>query len=220
MDLALISKGLQRGRLDSELHQNGAVPGTYSWSGPLKRDGKMRRFIESVAVIAFFAFISVSAAKADGSNQELFYSLTGPGDVTASFYLPVNPTIAPGNFDPGIAFQATPIGLIVDGSAEPTGYVTFYDITEGGGLTIDQGDVFDLINPAGSNISLFTSGTEATPVMLDAAGDIPLQDFMSGTEGYTLTITSVPTPEPVSTLLIGVGMLALLFAKRRLTVSQ
>jgi hypothetical protein len=180
----------------------------------------MRRFLQSVAVIAFLAVISVSGAKADGSSNELYYSLTGPGDVTASFYLPVNPTIAPGNVDPGFGFQVTPIDLIVDGSADPTGYVMFYDITVGAGLTIDKGDVFDLINPEGSNISLFKSGTEAAPVMLDVTGDIPLQDFLSGTDGYTLTIKPVPAPEPASLLMIGVGMLALLFVKRRLAVSQ
>ena len=56
--------------------------------------------------------------------------------------------------------------------------------------------------------------------MLSLAGDIPLQDYMSGNGGYTLTITPVSTtPEPASFLLIGVG-LVLLFLKRRLSVDQ
>jgi hypothetical protein len=179
----------------------------------------MKRVLRSAAVIAVLSFISVSVAKADGS-PELYYSLTGPGGATASFYLPVNPTIAPENADGVYGFQVTPIDLMVDGSSDPGGYVMFYDITQFGGITIDQGDVFDLINPDGSNISLFTSGTEAAPTMLDVAGNIPLQDFMSGDGGYTLTVTSAKTPEPTSLLLIGAGMVALLLVKRRLAVSE
>jgi hypothetical protein len=179
----------------------------------------MTRFLRTAAVIAFLAGISVSAARADGS-PELYYSLTGPGGATASFYLPVNPTVAPENVDPGFGFQLTPIDLTVDGASDPSGYVMFYDVNFGGGLTIDLGDVFDLINPDGSNISLFTSGTEAAPTMLNVSGAIPLQDFMSGDGGYTLTITSAKTPEPTSLLLIGAGMVALLLVKRRLAVSE
>jgi hypothetical protein len=178
----------------------------------------MTRVLRSAAAIAVFAFISVSVVKADGSH-DLYYSLTGPGGATASFELPINPTIDPGNVDPGFGFQVTPIDLMVDGSSDPSGYVMFYDITQGGGLAIDQGDVFDLINPEGSNISLFTSGTEAAPTMLNVSGDIPLQDYMSGDGGYNLTIKSTKTPEPTSLLLIGAGMVALIFAKRRLATS-
>ena len=90
----------------------------------------MRRLLRIAAVIAFFALVSVGVAKAD-SNTELYYSLTGPGDVTATFYLPVNPTVDSGNVDGTFAFTVTPIDLTVDGSADPTGYISFYDITYG-----------------------------------------------------------------------------------------
>src|SRR6202044_423165 len=90
LESALISKELRHEQLDDGLHYDGAVPCEQSSFGPAKRDGKMRQVLRSAAVVAVFAFISVSVAKADGS-PELFSSLTGPGGATASFYLPVNP---------------------------------------------------------------------------------------------------------------------------------
>ncbi len=179
----------------------------------------MKRLLGSAAVIAVFALVSVRAAKADGGSPELYYSLTGPGDITASFYLPVNPTVASGDVDGTFGFTVTPINLMVNGSADPTGSISFYDITYGGGLTIDQGDVFDLINPSSSNIALFVSGTEAAPTMLGVAGNIPLDDYMTGAGGYTLAINPVSAPEPGSLFLIGAGLLSV-FVKRRLSVSR
>ena len=85
----------------------------------------MKRLLRSAAVIAVFALVSVGAAKADSNSPELYYSLTGPGDVTATFYLPVNPTVASGNVDGTFAFTVTPIDLMVNGSADPTGVYTF-----------------------------------------------------------------------------------------------
>lgn len=178
----------------------------------------MRQLLRAGALIALFVCIAAGAAKADGS-PELHYHLTGPGSTSASFYLPVNPTIAPENVNPGFAFQVTPIDLMLDGSSDPTGYITFYDINFGGGLTINQGELFDLTNPGGSNIALFVSGTEAAPTMLDVSGNIPLINFPTGPGGYTLTITPVPTPEPASLFLIGAGLLTV-FVKRRRSVSQ
>jgi hypothetical protein len=182
----------------------------------------MGRVLRIAAVIAVFALVSVSVAKADG-DSELYYSLTGPGDTTLTFYLPVNPIISPENVDGTFAFQVTPIDLLLNGSMDTDGgYVTFYDISGGGGLTLDQGDVFDLINPIDSNIALFVTGTEASPMMLAPVGEIPLVE--QGTDpvvgGYTLTVTPVSTtPEPASLSLFGAGLVVLL-VKRRLSVSR
>ncbi len=72
----------------------------FDWSG--RRNGwNNEPSSTKYRCVAFLVFISAGMAKADGS-QELYYSLTGPGGVTASFYLPVNPTIAPDNVEPGI----------------------------------------------------------------------------------------------------------------------
>lgn len=175
----------------------------------------MRQLLRVTTVLVFF--VCVGTAKAD-SNRELYYVLTGPRSAIATFYLPVNPNVGSGNVNGTFGFTVTPMDLTVDGSADPTGDVTFYDITFGGGLTVDAGDVFDLINPSSSNIALFVSETETAPTMLYVSGDIPLDDFMTGAGAYTLTITPVPTPEPASLLLAGVGLLSLL-AKRLLTKS-
>jgi ABC-type glycerol-3-phosphate transport system substrate-binding protein len=176
----------------------------------------MRKLLRVAAVLLFF--VCIGTAKAD-SNQDLYYVLAGPGSATATFYLPVNPTVSLGNVDGTFGFTVTPIDLMVDGIADSSGDVTFYDISYGGGLTIDAGDLFDLINPSSSKIALFVSGTEAAPKMLDVSGDIPLMNFPTGPGGYTLTITPIPTPEPAASLLIGVGLISVM-VKRRLSVSR
>jgi hypothetical protein len=204
--------------MEGGLPHNGAGPTGFGPLGQQKRGGIMRRLLCAIAVIAFLALISASAAKADGS-PDLYYSLTGPGGITASFYLPVNPVIAPENVNPGFAFQVTPIDVMLNGAPDPDGgYVTFYDISFGGGLTLDQGEFFGLINPSESNIALFATGTEAAPTMLAPTGNIPLLDQFSGDGGYTLTVTPVSTtPEPASLLLVGAGLVGL-FVKRRFSV--
>jgi hypothetical protein len=154
-----------------------------------EKGGVLRQLLRVATVLVFFVFIGTAKA---GSNQDLYYVFAGPGSATATFSLSVNPTVTFGNVDGTFRFTVTPIDLMVDGSADPTGDVTFYDVTYGGGLTIDAGDLFDLINPSSSNIALFVSGTEAAPI---------------------------PTPEPAAVLLIGAGLISVL-VKRRLSVSR
>lgn len=178
----------------------------------------MGRVLRIAAVIALFVCVAVGTAKAD--SQELSYSLTGPDGLTATFILPVNPVVAAGNYTLGADFQVTPIDLIVNNLADPGGVVTFYSYDPtlgGGGFSVDEGDLIDLMNAPEFTQALY-SGSEATPTMSNIGGNIPLEDFMTSTPGYTLTITPVSTvPEPASLLLVGAGLVGV-FVKRRFSV--
>ncbi|MFZ3216984.1 MAG: PEP-CTERM sorting domain-containing protein [Candidatus Acidiferrales bacterium] len=178
----------------------------------------MRQLLRGAAVLALFACVAVGTAKAD-SSQELSYSLTGPDGLTATFILPVNPVVATGNYTLGADFQVTPIDLIVNNVADPDGVITFYSydpMLGGGGFTVDEGDLIDLMNTPDFTEALYT-GSEDAPTMSYIGGSIPLEDFMTNTTGYTLTITPVAAPEPAAVLMLGIGLVAL-FVKRRFSV--
>jgi hypothetical protein len=149
-----------------------------------------------LAVLGFFVLLGSMSARADSTL--LSYSLTGP--VNATFLLPINPVISPGNADADFGFTLTPIDLKIDGVASGDN-LSFFNILN------DAGGGFGAFSPDGliqdfslTGIQLY-SGSEADPTMLvPASQPIPFSDFDTGATGYSLTITRniVSTPEPSS----------------------
>ena len=146
----------------------------------------MGRLLRIAAILGLFACVAVGTAKAD--SQELSYSLTGPDGLTATFILPVNPVIAPGNYSLGADFQVTPIDLIVNTIADPGGVITFTARSHsgGGGFTVDEGDLIDLMNAPGFTDCAVSPAPEASPTMLSTSAEaFRWQDFMTSGNGYT-----------------------------------
>jgi hypothetical protein len=170
----------------------------------------MKRSFRLAAVLMFSLCFFVGNAKADGV-PELSYVLSGP--VSASFVLPVNPTVAPGNFFLGIGFQVDVTDLLLNGTPTNDSFKFFSSIWQGGLAIENQPQTFNLISL--SNLQLY-SGPESSPMMLDIPGKILLLDALSNSN-YTLTITPVSAPEPSSILLLGAGIVVLfLTGKRRI----
>ena len=153
-------------------------------------------------------FLTVGKASAD---TLISYSFTGP--ISASFDLPVNPTVI--NFSLGAGFEVQPINLLLNGVASSDTLV-FYSAAFGGAFgAFSCGSCADL-NLAGPQLY---SGSEATPTMLPLNG-VPLTDFDSGAPAGVI---STPEPSALAFLIIGLSaMLActLLFSapRRRLPV--
>jgi hypothetical protein len=165
----------------------------------------MKYRIPAALAFAFFLLLSVGTARADGTSL-LAYTLTGPVDVT--FELPVNFTVASGDYGLGEGFFVTPLDLTIDGSTVSGDLLIFCNSSKGGAFEDWDGFV-NLTGP-----QLYT-GPENDPTMSGIPGNIPLFDFNTGAGGYTLCVS---TPEPASILLMGTGLLSL-FLKRRLKVT-
>lgn len=164
----------------------------------------MKYRIPAALVFAFSLLLSVGTAKADGTPL-LAYNLTGPVD--ASFELPANFTVAPGEYGLGAGFFVTPIDLTIGGSPVSGDQLMFFSSFFGGAFE----DTDELVNLTGPQ--LYT-GSENNPTMSAFPGGIPLFDYDTGAGGYTLTVTPVSTPEPTSLLLMGTGLLSLFLMRR------
>jgi hypothetical protein len=164
----------------------------------------MKYRIPAALAFAFLSLLSVGTAKADGTSL-LSYNLTGPVDAT--FELPVNFTVANGDYGLGAGFYVTPIDLTINGSAVSDDQLLIFSSSFGGAFE----DADELVNLTGPQ--LYT-GLEYNPTMSAFPGGIALFDYNTGAGGYTLTVTSVPTPEPTSILLMGIGLLSLFLMRR------
>jgi hypothetical protein len=168
----------------------------------------MKYRILAALAFAFFLLLSVGTVRADGSGL-VAYTLTGPVDAT--FELPINFTVASGNYGLGEGFFVTPLNLTIDGSPISGDILIFCSSVMEGAFE-DWDGFFNLTGP-----QLYT-GPENSPWMIDFPDDPPLFDYNTGAGGYTLTVTPVATPEPTAIILMGTGLLSL-FLKRRLKVT-
>jgi hypothetical protein len=170
----------------------------------------MKLLSKLVLLCAGLLFVSVGAAKAD-PTQLLFFDLTGP--VNATFELSSNPVIDPNNADPGCGFIVTPINLMIGGVAS-NDFLAFYNGQCDGAfaaLSDDEDADFSLVGNKlykGSVYNPFFSPTSPSGEnMTDGTDD---------GETYNLTISPVGTPEPSSLLLLGMVLLPLGIAAKRL----
>jgi hypothetical protein len=169
----------------------------------------MRTSYRILLIFSFILFIGCSVASAD---TLLSYQVVGP--TSASFELPVNPNVT--IFDSGVAFQTTPINLVING-APSADFLVFYSASAGGAFgAFSCGSCADL---SLSGSQLYT-GSESAPTMLQVS-DAPLVDFVSGASAGTISGSPMSTPEPSVLALLAEGILVLglaLIAADRATV--
>jgi hypothetical protein len=160
-------------------------------------------------VLAVILFLGVGRASADST---LSYSFTG--SVSASFELPVNPTVMLSN--PGVDFAVAPMDLMVNGQSS-SDFLVFFSSAFGGGFDVQSCPGCVDLALAGPQLY---SGSEAAPTMLAVDGAMLVDDMTGAPVG---TVTSTPTgttatPEPSVLLLLSLGLLAFmsvaLFSKR------
>jgi len=163
----------------------------------------MKNSLRVALFVSALLFLTAGIASAD---TLITYQFTGA--VTASFELPMNPTIIAST--PGFNFVVMPINLLING-APSSDRLNFYNASAGGGFIATNGGSTADINTAGPQLY---SGPESSPTMLGiAAGGVTLTDFMTGAVVGTLTTPGTPgsvsTPEPSVTILLAIGLLAL-----------
>jgi hypothetical protein len=164
-----------------------------------------------VLLSAAVLFLGVGAAKAD-SSQPLYFDLTDPLGLNVTFELASKPTIAPGNSS-SCGFTVTPIDLTINGVAS-SDFLAFYSNS-------CQGAFAALIDDDDFDFSLFGdklySGNPSKPTFSPTSpSGVNLNDGMDDAVIYNLTISPVATPEPSSLLLLGMVLLPLGMAAKRL----
>jgi hypothetical protein len=146
-------------------------------------------------------FISAPVALADS------FSLT---DVitTITFTLPASPT--PSFFQAGGSFEIDGVSLQINGASD-TANLFFYSAPSLGGLAITDANG-TLLNQQGGVVY---SGTEASPTFFTGVylfNNLALPDNSNPiyAGNFAMTVTPpLPTPEPSSILLVGLGLIGL-----------
>jgi hypothetical protein len=161
----------------------------------------VKNWLRAALLLSAVLFLTVGIASADS----ITYQFTGA--VSASFELPVNPTVIA--FTPGFDFIVMPTNLLING-APSSDRLNFYNATGGGGGGFLAACGLTCVDISVAGPQLY-SGPEGSPTMLGVvAGGITLTDFETGAVAGTLTsstLGSVSTPEPSATVLLGIGLL-------------
>lgn len=162
----------------------------------------MKFRISAAVMFAFLLLLSAGTVRADGTGL-LSYTLTGPTD--ASFELPSSPT--PFSSNPLFGFFVTPLDFMINGAPAPSGDFVEFVTSSGGGGFLDFDGLFSTMGP------VLYSGPVNAPTMT-LFSELPLIDFNTGLQDYTLTVKAVSSPEPSSLFLMGVGLLSFFFLRR------
>lgn len=162
----------------------------------------MNYITKGLLLVFCLIFLGAAGASADSLPAPLSFVLTGP--VTVSFELPAGElTIPAPHVDMGFGFVINnPSNLVING-APSADFLAFYNgAFDGAFWAFSSGSTFDA---ALSGPQLY-SGPENTPTFS------PGTFSLLGLDGakYTLTISTVSTPEPSALLLLTAGLSAML----------
>ena len=163
----------------------------------------MNYITRGLLLVFSLMFLGVAGASADPCPRDLVFDLTGP--VTASFQLPAGQlSIDPSDADLGFGFIINPSNLMING-APSSDFLAFYNGAFGGAFwAFSSGFAFDV---ALSGPQLYPRPGEHSNVL---RRNIFLVCGLDDAK-YTLTISSVSTPEPSGLLLLAAGLSAMLF---------
>jgi hypothetical protein len=159
----------------------------------------MVRSFRILSILSSLIFLTAGVASAD---TILSYSLSGP--TSATFELPVNPTVLSSSVADGV-FEVLPINLIINGVAS-SDHLAFFNAATGGGLEAFSCESCPLdINLLGPQLY---SGTEGMPTML-SLNAVLVNDFDTGEPAGTLSASPVSTPEPSVAAMTVFGILTI-----------
>lgn len=157
-----------------------------------------------LAKLAVAAVLMTSAA---AQAVPLLFTITG--DYSASWTMDSNPK--PDFIRPdGQYFTLFGVTGTFQNATGPVD-LSFYSIDYDGGLEIDDVATGDALLVTMSNPQLYT-GSQATPVF--SVGKYTMTQY-GGTTPYTLTVSAVPEPATVASMLAGLGLVGAAIRRRR-----
>lgn len=158
--------------------------------------------LAKLAVVSALALTSVA--------QAATYNFTLTGDYTASWQLNSNPE--PDDLGEGEGFVIWDVVGNFPGAAFPALGVDlyFWNADIGGGLMID--DFYGETTLVSTDGGQLYTGSEAAPQF--TLGTFALTEYQ-GTGLYSLTISAVPEPATVVSMLAGLGMIGVVLRRRR-----